>query len=160
MNARSVVKALLIKGQKILLIKGEASSAGIYYTLPGGGQNKYETMSQAMIRECLEETGYLVQVERMAAVYEEIYTSATTREKNPVHAHRIIHVFLCAVSDELPTTPTEMDEDQIEAIWIDVQQVKRLPLYPTHIGDHIDELLYSTHIVDLGSHLIDRIEPL
>lgn len=43
-----------------------------YYTLPGGGVDKGENLSEAAIRECKEETGYTVEIIREIGTTEEI----------------------------------------------------------------------------------------
>lgn len=66
MGIRNSVKALIVKDNKILLNKCQNSTGysfgdicinDIYFDLPGGGQNKFETIIEAVKRECLEETG-------------------------------------------------------------------------------------------------------
>ena len=81
MGIRNAARAIIVNDGKILLNKNQnslgdmcfgISKGAVYYDLPGGGQNQYETLEEAVIRECLEETGYITAVERLAAVYEEI----------------------------------------------------------------------------------------
>ena len=43
---------------------------------------QYETMEQAVIRECLEETGYSVLPMRFVGLYEEI-----TEDEDPLHLY-------------------------------------------------------------------------
>lgn len=47
-----------------------------YYTLPGGGVDEGESISEAIIRECKEETGYAVEIIR------EIGTTVEIRQKD------------------------------------------------------------------------------
>ncbi len=54
MAIRNAAKAILIHNDKFLLNKCQSKDIGIYYDLPGGGQNPYETMEQAVLREVLE----------------------------------------------------------------------------------------------------------
>ena len=60
MSIRSAAKAVILHNNNILLNQCHSAALGDYYTLPGGGQHQYETMEQAAVRECLEETGYTV----------------------------------------------------------------------------------------------------
>jgi len=55
------------------------SGGETYYDFPGGGQNQYETLEEAVRRECLEETGYTVVVDRLAGIFEEICTDERFR---------------------------------------------------------------------------------
>ena len=83
MSIRNAAKAIILHQNKILLDKCHAPDAGDYFTLPGGGQNQYETMEEAIVRECLEETGFTVIPEAFVALYEEIHTHASVRQKYP-----------------------------------------------------------------------------
>ena len=79
MGIRNDAKAIILDGNRILLNKCHAPQMGDYFSLPGGGQNQYETMEEAVVRECLEETGYTVVPEAFVALYEEIYTCEAVR---------------------------------------------------------------------------------
>ena len=56
MSIRSTVKAILCKENQILLNRCQMENGEIYYDLPGGGQNPYESLEEALHREILEET--------------------------------------------------------------------------------------------------------
>ena len=53
---RSTAKAIILHEGRILLNRCADSRNGIYYALPGGGQNQFEPLEDAVVRECLEET--------------------------------------------------------------------------------------------------------
>lgn len=53
--------------------------------MPGGGQDTYETLDEAIIKECFEETRYNVIPVRFSALYEEIFGSPKTRELYTKH---------------------------------------------------------------------------
>jgi ADP-ribose pyrophosphatase YjhB (NUDIX family) len=83
----------MIKNGKILLNKCLDKKYGDYYSLPGGGQRQYETLHEALARECLEETGYKVIPVRFAALCEAISIDKELREKHPGYTHRVYHIF-------------------------------------------------------------------
>ncbi len=65
MGIRNSAKAVIIDKGQVLVNKhintlGEMyyglPDGAEYYDLPGGGQHQYETLEQAVTRECLEET--------------------------------------------------------------------------------------------------------
>ena len=67
------LKQIIIDNGRMLINKNRNSlgdmcyglpNGAIYYDLPGGGQNQYETLEEAVKRECLEESGYTVVVDR------------------------------------------------------------------------------------------------
>ena len=51
MGIRSTAKAIILKDGKILLHRCFNSYHGEYFSLPGGGQNAYETLYEAVVRE-------------------------------------------------------------------------------------------------------------
>lgn len=68
MGIRSTAKAIITNKDKVLLNKCFDQHNGEYYSLPGGGQHTYETLHEAVIRECFEETGYCVIPKRFVAL--------------------------------------------------------------------------------------------
>lgn len=82
MSIRNEAKAMIVHNGRLLFIKCAGDGNEQYYVLPGGGQMQYETMEQAVIRECLEETGYSVLPMRFVGLYEEI-----TEDEDPLHLY-------------------------------------------------------------------------
>jgi len=156
MGIRSTAKALIVRDGKILLNSCFDSYNGIYYSLPGGGQNQYETMEQALIRECLEETGHKVRIERFAALCEEISMSEEYREMYPYYSHKIYHIFLCGIEQENAEEPTELDSEQTGSEWIGFQELSGIKLLPTLLGKNIKSILGMDMPFYLGSERIEK----
>lgn len=155
MSIRNAAKAIILHDNKILLDRCRTIGIGDFFALPGGGQHQYETMEEAIVRECLEETGYTVIPETFAALYEEIYTRESVREKHPDYSHKIIHIFKCSLTNRLKITPTEQDSAQLDCVWVDLNDVDSIKLLPICIGDNIRCLLNSESPLYLGSHFVD-----
>lgn len=151
MSIRNSAKAVIINGDKILLDKCKLEEGEIFYTFPGGGQNQYETMEQAVIRECQEETGYTVKVDRFLALYEEIVSDEVERKNYPDYAHKIFHIFLCHLSNEAVKVPTEIDDNQISCEWIEINKISQLNFYPNYIKNKFIPLIEKDMIDYLGS---------
>jgi 8-oxo-dGTP diphosphatase len=130
MSIRSVAKALIVHEEKILLNQCKGEKNGIYYSLPGGGQNQYETLEEAIIRECREETGYEVIPVRFAALFEEIYGDEELRINWPDYSHRIYHIFLCKLASEERANPTEMDLSQTASEWVELPSLAEKKILP------------------------------
>lgn len=155
MSIRNAAKAVIERDGSILLTKCRTKSNGEFYELPGGGQHKYETMEHAVIRECLEETGYTVTIERFLAVHEEIMTDEILRRRFPNYTHRIFHIFLCHVTDDPPITPPETDLRQIGVEWIPLDQIASVALRPPAIQPVLASLLLEKHARYLGASIIE-----
>ncbi len=163
MSIRNAAKALIVSNDKILLNKclnstgysiGEMQLNEIYYDLPGGGQNQYETLEEAIKRECLEETGYKVHANRMVALYEEIYMDIELRKQYPAYVHKIYFIFLCDLLEEDVKVVTEKDIDQIESQWIDIKDIANIKLYPEILKTNLQCILTTEKPIFLGSKRI------
>ncbi len=118
MSIRSTAKAIVVDRGRVLLNLCQDQWNGEYYTLPGGGQETYETIAQALVRECREETGYTVRPIRFAALYEEICDDPLMREQYPTYAHKMLHIFLCELASSERQEPTEVDDFQLSCQWV------------------------------------------
>ena len=151
---RSTAKAMIINDGKILLNRCYDSNNGHYYSLPGGGQHTYETLCDALIRECEEETGYEVKPLRFAALCEEICMAENFREAYPDYAHKMYHIFICELSGGIVKEPTEKDSMQIGSGWIDIEALRNIRLLPNVVGAQITNVLAGGAPVFLGSERI------
>lgn len=135
MSIRCAAKALVISEGRVLLNRCQDPEGHVYYDLPGGGQQPYETMEDAVKREVLEETGYPIAIDRFAALAEEIYEDDALRKQFPDYTHRIYHVFLAHLLDSPRRDPTETDRNQRASEWHTLEEASSLPvLYPRGIG--------------------------
>ena len=163
MGIRNAAKAILIDNGKMLVNKNQNTlgdmcyglpNGAIYYDLPGGGQNQYETLEEAVIRECIEESGYTVVVDRLAAIYEEISMSEQFRTKYEEYAHKVHFVFVCHPSDEPLKLLAEKDLDMLESEWVALEDMKNIALYPQIIYSNLERILKADGIVFLGSERV------
>lgn len=154
MGIRSTAKAVIINGNKVLLNKCYDENNGEYFSLPGGGQNQYETMHEAIVRECLEETGYTVKPVRFASLCEEICDDMNIRERRPDYAHKMLHIFVCELVDNAVRTPTETDNMQIGIEWVDIKNLSDIRLLPKTVGENILNIINNDRPLFLGSEHI------
>lgn len=150
-SVRSTVKALILSGGSVLLNRCRDENNGEYYSLPGGGQEQYETMAEAIRRECLEETGYSVEPVRFAALMEEICIDPFIRESYPQYAHKMLHVFICNLSSKERIEPTETDEAQISTEWVPLEEAPRINLLPVQVREAFVRLINEETPAFLGS---------
>lgn len=151
MTIRSTAKAIIIDKGRVLLNKCFDEYNGEYYSLPGGGQNQYETLHEAVIRECLEETGYHVIPKKFVALYEEICENPETRRLYPDYAHKMYHIFLCELADGIRREPVETDLMQVSIDWIKIEDLHKVRLLPKVLNENLKELIEKQNAMFLGS---------
>lgn len=132
---RTAAKALIIRNDEILLIQHEKGH--VYYTLPGGGQEHNEKLSDTLKRECVEELGAKVDVGDISFVFEFI----ADKHMGKFHIkgfHQLDVCFNCTLVDEPDlTAATETDGTQIGYEWIDIDCLNDIILYPMAIRQEI-----------------------
>ncbi len=150
MAIRCASKAIIINDGAILLNKCKNEEGHIYYDLPGGGQNVYESLEEALVREVKEETGYDVRVEKFIALAEEIYTSDELRERFPEYTHRVFHIFKASLISDKQDAPTEIDFATEGSIWISINE---LGCETEVCPSGIKKLLHNWETVELPCYL-------
>ncbi|BCB03681.1 NUDIX domain-containing protein [Bacillus sp. KH172YL63] len=137
MSIRNSAKAIIIKGDKLLLTKNR-DEEGDFYLFPGGGQEHGETLHDALIRECMEETGCTVEVGELIHIREYI-------GKNHEHAsfdsglHQMEFYFRTTITGEqdTPQPPSIPDSHQVGTEWLDLQSLVQFRIYPKKIIPHL-----------------------
>ncbi len=126
---RSAARAVIICNGCLLATKMK-DKRGVYYILPGGGQQAGETLTDAVKRECLEEVGLHVNVKRLLYVREYIGKNHTFSKRHRAF-HQIEHVFLCEVDDPTGACPgMETDNYQIGVNWLSLEAFHNIRFYP------------------------------
>ena len=151
MSIRSTVKAIIINDNKVLLNRCFDENNGYYYSLPGGGQNQYETLNDAIIRECLEETGHNIIPLRFSGLYEEICDDPKARKIYPEYAHKMYHIFVCKLKDNAFIKPTEIDDMQIDSEWINIEKLSKIRVMPEFLNDNIVNIINNDNDMFYGS---------
>ncbi|WP_053368053.1 NUDIX domain-containing protein [Bacillus sp. FJAT-27245] len=137
MRIRNSAKAVIIMDEKILLIK-KHDGEGDYYLFPGGGQEHGETLHDAVVRECIEEIGQPVEIGELLYVREYI---GKNHEFSSMHVnfHQVEYYFACNLVNgvylnQLPSSP---DENQVDVVWLPLNQLPECNVYPKELRYHI-----------------------
>ena len=126
---RNSAKAIIIKDNKVLLTKNK-DKKGTYFLLPGGGQHHKETLDEAVVRECKEETGATISVEKLLFVREYIVSNHGAGELDP-NLHQVEFIFKCNIQSEPETNlQSEPDAFQTGVEWIPLQNLSNIRLLP------------------------------
>ncbi|CCJ34330.1 MULTISPECIES: NUDIX domain-containing protein [Caloramator] len=149
MSIRNSAKAIIIKDGKLLCTKNK-DQFGIFYLLPGGGQNKGENIIEALKRECKEEIGAEVEVGDLKFVRDYIGKNHEFKEWDS-DVHQIEYMFICFLKGEINyEKANEKDAYQIGIEWIDLKNLKGVRIYPKKLSEVIKEDGSFEDIVYLG----------
>jgi 8-oxo-dGTP diphosphatase len=80
---------IIISMDQILLTRENLT--GVEIQLPGGGIDAGESAMQALHRECLEETGWKIQIDRRVGAYQRF----TYMADYEFWAQKICHIYIC-----------------------------------------------------------------
>lgn len=129
---------------------------GEYYSLPGGGQHTSETLNDAIVRECFEETGYKVKVNNFVGIFEEICKDEELVRLYPDYAHKMYHIFLCELDNEVKEVATEIDIMQLGVEWIKISHLNNVTLMPMILNENILEMIKNKFPKFLGTDFIEK----
>ncbi len=128
-QVRVSAKALVIRDGRMLAVRMRDPD-GVFYIMPGGGQQAGELLPAAAEREVAEETGIRVRAGEAVFVIE-----GAEGERD----HRVDIVFRC---DYLGTCDAEYrpDSNQTGYEWLDIGTLNTAPLYPSRLRRQIMNL--------------------
>jgi ADP-ribose pyrophosphatase YjhB (NUDIX family) len=120
------VGAVVLKGDRVLLVeRGREPLAG-WWSLPGGVVEVGEFLHDALLREVREETGLEVRIEAQVVVYERIMPDAEGRPEY----HYVLVDYLCR-----PTGGTlKAGDDVSRCAWVTRDELGRCRLTEGSLG--------------------------
>lgn len=126
---RNSAKAIIIKEDKILLIKN-LDDNGYFYLLPGGEQEKFETMKETAIRECREEISAEIEVGDIRFIREYIGKNHEFYDAD-FELHQIEYIFICYLKENSKVKNGSIpDNRQVGIEWIKLNKLKEYRIYP------------------------------
>ncbi|KOR87645.1 NUDIX domain-containing protein [Paenibacillus solani] len=126
---RNSAKAIIVRDHQVLLTKN-VDHLGDFYLFPGGGQEKGETLVQALVRECQEEIGREVEVLDLRHVREYIGANHEFAEWDS-DIHQVEFYFECRLVGESDLFQGHNpDEYQVGVEWVDLSALDQIRLYP------------------------------
>ena len=127
---------VLVRNHKLLV---QRDKDGNEYALPGGHVKIGETTEDGLIREFKEETGAVIQCQRL------LWTEECIWEWNGKQAHNISFYYLIELCDgvDIPDIGEfipHKDNCNVLIGWMPIDELKNLVIYPTFIKDEIFRL--------------------
>lgn len=128
----------LIKDNKILLTKD-----GDDYSLPGGHSQIGETSRETIVREFKEETGFDVEAINVISTYENFWK---WDDKN---CHQLCIYYRLKMLDERQELVPNPDTNDTKFIWLELEELKNINLYPIGISVQIlNDITDTTHFIN------------
>lgn len=125
---RVSVKAMVVHEDRLLLIK-KIDSDGEYFIFPGGGQEHGEALTQTLIREVKEETGFAVEPGELVCIRDYIGANHEFRD-NSSHFHQVELYFSAKLLKDGHTSADLPDAGQIGVEWLPLAKVLASRVYP------------------------------
>jgi 8-oxo-dGTP diphosphatase len=143
-RVRLSVKAIIVREGRLLVLRCR-DDGGVWYALPGGGQEAGETLEQALRRECFEEIGCEVRMGALRFVRDYISNNHEFAATDP-DAHQVELMFECQLESE-PSLPSRPDSMQEGFEWLEVSGLPGCRLYPRVLeralsSDDADGVIY------------------
>jgi 8-oxo-dGTP diphosphatase len=125
---RYAAKALIIEEDRLLCLR-KRGDIGVYYVLPGGGQEPGELLPETLTRECLEELGAHVEAGPLRFVQEYIGRNHVFKQ---VHGgmHFVNLYFECRLLERPLSRPLTPDQGQEALEWLGLDQLSEAAFFP------------------------------
>ena len=130
LGVRLSIKAIIERKGELLVTENGDHLEGSYYLLPGGGQEKKETMVETLKRECMEELGVRIRVGDFAVMREYIGANHEFAQWDE-EFHQVELMFYCQLVED-PKKEAYVDGDlrQLGFAWIPIEELDGVRIYP------------------------------
>lgn len=133
--------SLIIKDNKLLAAKHKDHPC--YYTV-GGGVKRNETSAEAVVREVREETGYILDVDRLAFVQERFFDYSGKSH------HEIVFFYRMKYSEDINiVNGTYTDQGEKETLhWLPINKLENINIVPSFLKTNLIKMDENiTHII-------------
>lgn len=119
------VGAIILNDCKVLMAKNDGDS---YYYSVGGRVKLHESMEQAVLRECREETGISFGIDRLGFIHENFFIEESTKER----VHELCMFYYMKPNPQASAIPSYFYEGtQMEKLeWLPIDRLNAYQIYP------------------------------
>lgn len=137
---RNAARALIVRDQSVLALRKTEGR----YALPGGGQDPGESLHQALQRECSEEIGCQVSIDKLLTVADYL---KPRNSKPGYHRHVVEFLFLCHVdTDYQPRNGPKPDKRQVDVEWLPLDTLAQVDFTPGFLKTVLPQLQLQREI--------------
>ena len=127
-GVRNAVRAVIVRGEAVLVQRKRYESGEIRFTLPGGAPETEETLEEGLRRECREEIGVDIEVGALMHVADFFKPRQTDP---PSCRHLVEFLFRCEVpSTYEASNGPRPDRHQVGVEWLPLSGIEKSPLFP------------------------------
>lgn len=123
-HTRIIARAILMNEQGLFAVhrieRDDSFGPYTYYETPGGGVDEGETVEQGLIRECLEETGYRVEIIEEIGIVDDYYSYISRHNLNHYYLAKIIE------GDGKKIIASEGDSLIADTMYLPIEEVIKL----------------------------------
>jgi 8-oxo-dGTP pyrophosphatase MutT (NUDIX family) len=136
--------AIIIENGCVLMAKNDRDS---YYYSVGGGVHLHESAEDAVLREVLEETGVIYEIDRLVFVHENFFLGTSENKDLPCHEIALYYLMKPRGTQEV------FDNGYTEGFrehmyWLPINRLDDYIAYPTFFADKLHKLSVNVeHIV-------------
>jgi ADP-ribose pyrophosphatase YjhB (NUDIX family) len=135
---RNSCKAVIVRGNSVLLTVNR-DHMGDFHLLPGGGQRFGETIVEALKREVMEETGWMVEAERLVLVRDYIGSHHQfARWEGDVHQTELMFM---ARPVRMVEGERVQDAWQTGIEWVEAGRLGDIRIYPSVLAEILPSII-------------------
>jgi ADP-ribose pyrophosphatase YjhB (NUDIX family) len=139
---------VIIRGDKVLLLRKEYEDGSKRFALPGGAQDPGEPLTEALDRECREEIGTGIRRCSLLNVADWFKKRDTVP---PSTRHLVEFLFVCEVDDDYtPRNGHHPDKHQVGVVWAELETLDSIPLHPPAMITFLQNFRHERTAVYLG----------
>lgn len=114
------VGILLIRDDKLLLVKRKYDPDAGYWSIPGGHVDLGERVEEAAEREILEETGFKVKISDLAGIINKVMYD----KKGKIEYHYVLINYFVEQIEGEANQPPKAQDDALEARFVPFEELK------------------------------------